>query len=181
MHSETGGISLEHFTAIVGHVAWPITTIALVLVALNKIDQGLVGKLLPHGGEVEGLGFKVKTNAAQASIKEAQVDVAEVPPPAPETGITPYDRVMEAWRELAKAVTAKAVRLGGQDDQRRIYPNLQILRDKSTYPPSIIDGVANLFEARNSARKKGADSMAEDDAEGFIIAAETLKTYFDTQ
>jgi hypothetical protein len=124
---------MGHITTIIGHLAWPVTAIVLGLVFIKELKAGLLGKILPHGGSIEAGTFKFQTNAARQSARSAAVPVADSIEIEPEKGLTPYDQVMDAWRQLAESVTAAAVRQGGVDDQRRIYANLDILRESGAY------------------------------------------------
>jgi hypothetical protein len=175
MHSTFCGGRMEHLTAIIGHLAWPITAAAFGLVILKELKGGILGRILPNGGFIEGAGFKFETYAAKQSVQNANVEVVE---PIEVRGISPYDQVMDAWRELATVVTTRAVQHGGVEDLRRINDNLKVLSAANAYDPALLRAVGKLFQARNSARQHGADSMAEADAVEFVATANALAKVF---
>lgn len=169
---------MEHITIIVGHLAWPVTIFALGLIVVRELKRGLLSKVLPDGGSIEAGGFKLQTYAAKQHVRNAKIHLPDEIEIDPKKGLTPYDQVIDAWRELARAVTETAVKHGGIDDQRKINSNLDTLREKGAYDIEVLDGVGELFQARNSARKLGADSMAETDATAFVSTAKALTKVF---
>lgn len=137
---------MEQLATIIGHLAWPVTAAVLGLLLVRELKAGLLGKALPNGGSFEAAGFKLQTFATKQSAKKAYLAVAEDVEIGPERGLSPYDHVMDAWRVLADAVTASAVRHGGVDDLRRINPNLETLRAARVSDPELLEGVSNLFQ-----------------------------------
>jgi hypothetical protein len=86
--------------------------------------------------------------------------------------------IFVAFLDTTETAIPIAVKKGGVDDQRRINLNLEILEGKGSYNVEVLEGVRKLFQARNSARKLGADSMAEDDAAAFVSTAKALAKVF---
>lgn len=177
---------MDTLAQLVGSLAWPLTALFLGLMILRELKNGLLAKLMPYGGSVKGPGFELQANAAfqrqttaakQAATK-ANVAVVEQERADPEKDLTPYDQVIDAWRELATVFTAKAVHHGGVDDKRKIYLNIENLRTKAIFDEAVLDSVSDLFQARNSVRKLGADSIAEVDAETFVQTATALTKVF---
>ncbi|NKL38782.1 hypothetical protein GFL49_34820 [Rhizobium leguminosarum bv. viciae] len=169
---------MDTITALVGHLAWPLTALLLGIMVLKELKGGLISALMPNGGSIEAAGFKLQTNAAKQAARKANVAVVDEPKAESDKDLSPYEQVMDAWRELATALTAKAVELGGADDNRKIYLNIEILREKGVYDTDVLSSVRDLFQARNSARKLGADSLAEADAESFVQTAKALTQIF---
>lgn len=85
---------MEHLTAIIGHLAWPATAILLGLICVRELKSGLLTKVMPNGGLIEGAGFKVQTYAAKQSTQNANVEVTDAIEVAPGRGLTPYDQVI---------------------------------------------------------------------------------------
>lgn len=171
---------MENFTALIGHLAWPATVTILGLVFIRELKRGLLDQIMPNGGTFEAgaSGFKFQTNSARQSVRNANVQVLDEIKVEPDPDLTPYDQVMDSWRELAAALTATAVSLGGVDDKRKIMQNLRLLRESAVYDSDVLDGVRKLFQARNSARKLGPGSLAEDDAAIFVGTANALTKVF---
>jgi len=178
---------MEFLSKLIESVAWPVATIFLGVLVLRELKSGLIERLMPNGGKFRGPGFEFEANAnfqrqtsaaSEAARKAKVVVVAHEAASDLNDDLTPYDRVIVSWRELAAAFTARAVSIGGVDDKRRINQNLQVMRDRGAFDEHVLASVSDLFQARNSVRKLGPQSIAEADAETFVETANALAQLF---
>lgn len=179
--------TFELFVDLVGHLAWPVAGGMLVVLLLRELKSGLLQKILKDGGSVEVWGAKVTVAAVEGvKIATASANVQLVKPiylsgeaVDAEEALTPYEKVMTAWAELASGVVALAVGHGGFDDQRRARENVELLGEKGIMDAALQAAIRSAQSARNSIRGTGPASVGLDAANSYAETAYSLRQAVD--
>jgi hypothetical protein len=173
-------------------LAWPIVALIVGFRLIAELKGGLVAKIVQPGGTIEYGGTKLTVAKIETVERELQAEAAVeghtlVEPTYASTdassdlsideNLTPYEVVMTAWGELARAITDVASKYDGEDDLRKVWGNVETLRDKSVIVQAIFDQVRELQTARNSVRRTG--DISRDAATSFARSAFALKQKFE--
>jgi hypothetical protein len=176
---------IELFVVLVGHLAWPIVVLLIAWKLIKELNSGLLAKIVRPGGTIEYAGMKLRVSE---EVEKAQEDIVKagltIAPQAGEPqsedfdeNSTPYEIVMDAWADLADAITEVAMTFGGKNDRRQVWANAELLKEREIIGSDTVNAVRSLQSARNSIRYMGDVSIA--DAKSFSGSALPLTRYFE--
>lgn len=175
---------MQHVASIIGHLAWPLVALIIAYWLVRELRNGLLSSLLPHGGTLKAAGFEVEVKAAGVALAAAGVEHTT---PQPDEGRaansiedeTPYEVIINSWREVSGLIANLAAQHGGRKDARYTYSNLDKLKSSGIISNEISDAARALFRARNSVRRLPPEEVTQDDAYAFAVNAGSLATYLE--